>query len=98
MKKNIHPENYRTVLFYDAGVKKGWLIKSCASTNTTMKWEDNKEYPLYNLDTSCASHPAYTGKTRQIENKGRVGKFMQKYGNLAKIKTNNTNTNDISNN
>lgn len=88
MKNNIHPQNYRKVLFYDSGAKTGWLIRSCVTTNKTMRWEDGKEYPLYNLDTSSASHPAYTGKTKQIENKGRVGKFMQKYGNLAKVKIN----------
>ena len=32
MKANIHPENYRTVLFYDSGANEGWLIRSCADT------------------------------------------------------------------
>lgn len=40
MKKGIHPENYRTVLFYDSNAKKGFLIRSCARTTNTMKWED----------------------------------------------------------
>ena len=31
MKPNIHPENYRTVLFFDSGANEGWLIRSCAS-------------------------------------------------------------------
>ena len=30
MKKGIHPENYRTVLFYDSNAKQGFLIRSCA--------------------------------------------------------------------
>ena len=38
MKKGIHPENYRTVLFYDSNAKQGFLIRSCAKTNNTMKW------------------------------------------------------------
>ena len=36
MKKGIHPENYRTVLFYDSNAKQGFLIRSCAKTNNTM--------------------------------------------------------------
>ena len=28
MKKGIHPENYRTVLFYDSNAKQGFLIRS----------------------------------------------------------------------
>ena len=68
MKKGIHPENYRTVLFYDSNAKQGFLIRSCAKTNNTMKWEDGNEYPVFMCDTSSASHPFYTGKTRQIGN------------------------------
>ena len=70
MKKGIHPENYRTVLFYDSNAKQGFLIRSCAKTNNTMKWEDGNEYPVFMCDTSSASHPFYTGKTRQIGNEG----------------------------
>ncbi|TNG99644.1 50S ribosomal protein L31, partial [Pasteurellaceae bacterium Phil31] len=52
MQKNIHPSNYRTVLFYDSNAKTGFLIRSCASTNGTMKWEDGKEDPVFMCDTS----------------------------------------------
>ena len=45
MKKGIHPENYRTVLFYDSNAKQGFLIRSCAKTNNTMKWEDGNGIP-----------------------------------------------------
>ena len=33
MKPDIHPDNYRTVLFYDSGADQGWLIRSCANTH-----------------------------------------------------------------
>jgi len=50
MKANIHPENYRTVLFYDSGANEGWLIRSCADTHgKTMVWSDGKEYPLFSF-------------------------------------------------
>lgn len=63
MKPNIHPDNYRTVLFFDSSANEGWLIRSCAGTHgKTMVWTDGKEYPLFSLDTSSSSHPVYTGK------------------------------------
>ena len=44
MKPNIHPENYRTVLFFDSGANEGWLIRSCADTHgKTMVWHDGNE-------------------------------------------------------
>lgn len=89
MKANIHPENYREVLFYDSGARQGWLIRSCAPTQKTMVWEeDGKEYPVFLLDTSAASHPIYTGKQRNVNTEGRASKFNQRYGNmLDKLKT-----------
>ena len=88
MKKGIHPENYRTVLFYDSNAKQGFLIRSCAKTNNTMKWEDGNEYPVFMCDTSSASHPFYTGKTRQIGNEGRASEFASRYGKFGAFKSN----------
>lgn len=85
MKKGIHPENYREVLFYDASVQQGWVIRSCAHTNKTMVWNDGKEYPLYSLDTSSASHPVYTGKRRETNNEGRASKFNEKFKGIASL-------------
>lgn len=87
MKKGIHPENYRNVLFYDSSAQTGFLIRSCARTTTTMKWIDGKEYPVYLCDTSSASHPFYTGKTRQITNEGRASEFANRYGKFGKLKS-----------
>ena len=85
MKPNIHPENYRTVLFYDSGADEGWLIRSCAPTSSTMKWKDGNEYPVFLLDTSSASHPAYTGKQREHSKVGRSSTFAQRYGNMLSV-------------
>ena len=79
MKKGIHPTNYREVLFYDASVQQGWVIRSCAATTKTMKWTDGKEYPLFSLDTSSSSHPVYTGKQRNVNTEGRASKFNQRF-------------------
>jgi len=42
MKKDIHPTNYRTVIFKDISLDKAWLGKSTASTKETSKWEDQR--------------------------------------------------------
>lgn len=82
MKADIHPDNYRTVLFYDSGAEQGWLIRSCAPTNQTKVWTDGREYPLFNLDTSSASHPAYTGKQREHSREGRASQFNQRFAGM----------------
>ena len=80
MKPNIHPDNYRTVLFFDSSANEGWLIRSCAETHgKTMVWTDGKEYPLFSLDTSSSSHPVYTGKQRNVNTEGRASKFNQRF-------------------
>ena len=85
MKKGIHPENYRTVLFYDSNAKQGFLIRSCVKTNNTMKWEDGNEYPVIRLDVSSDSHPFYTGRQKFAAADGRVERFNKKFG----LKSNN---------
>lgn len=83
MKPQIHPDNYRTVLFFDSGANEGWLIRSCAPTHgKTMVWHDGNEYPLFMLDTSSASHPVYMGKQREHSKEGRANQFVQRYGKM----------------
>ena len=50
MKKNTHPENYRTCVFKDMSTDFAILTKSCAESNETIKWEDGNEYPLIKMD------------------------------------------------
>ena len=52
MKKGIHPEEYRMVIFKDFSADEAFLTKSCAPSNETMKWEDGNEYPLIKLEIS----------------------------------------------
>lgn len=79
MKKGIHPENYREVVFRDVSAGASFLIKSTVESEKTTTWEDGKEYPLVDLDVSSASHPFYTGEQRIFDSAGRVEKFQQKY-------------------
>jgi len=75
MKKEIHPKNYRPVIFLDNSSKARFLINSTVNTKETDKWTDGKEYPLYRVEISSASHPFYTGNETVIDTAGRVEKF-----------------------
>lgn len=79
MKKDIHPENYREVVFKDFSVDMAWVGKSTANTKETITWEDGKEYPLIKLEISNVSHPFFTGKVKFIDTAGRIEKFNKKY-------------------
>ena len=48
MKKEIHPKNYRFVVYKDSSCDYSFLTKSTIETKDTIKWEDGKEYRLYN--------------------------------------------------
>ncbi len=79
MKKGIHPESYRYVVFQDRAGGFAFLTRSTIKTTEKITWEDGKEYPLFNLDISSASHPFYTGRQKFMDTAGRVEKFRRKY-------------------
>ena len=79
MKKGIHPENYRPVVFQDKSASFTFLTCSTAPSNDTIKWEDGNEYPLINVEISSASHPFFTGKQKFVDTAGRVEKFQKKF-------------------
>ncbi|NNC94884.1 MAG: type B 50S ribosomal protein L31 [Chitinophagales bacterium] len=79
MKKDIHPGNYRLVVFKDFSCDETFITKSCAPTKDTIVWEDGKEYPLVKLEISNMSHPFYTGKMTFVDTAGRIEKFKKKY-------------------
>lgn len=86
MKKDIHPESYRPVVFKDMSNDFAFLCKSCAPSKETIKWEDGNEYPLIKLEISFKSHPFYTGKMKLVDTAGRVDKFKNRYKNYYKGK------------
>jgi large subunit ribosomal protein L31 len=79
MKKGIHPENYRLVVFKDMSNDYMFLSRSPADTKETIKYDDGNEYPLVKLEISHTSHPFYTGKMKLVDTAGRVDKFMKRY-------------------
>jgi len=78
MKKEIHPENYRMVIFHDNSSEERMLIGSTVETEATDKWTDGKEYPMSRVDVSSASHPFYTGQEKIMDTAGRVDRFKQR--------------------
>ncbi|MCI7556241.1 MAG: type B 50S ribosomal protein L31 [Paludibacteraceae bacterium] len=80
MKKGIHPENYRVVVFKDMSNGDYFFSRSTAATKDTIEI-DGETYPLFKLEISNTSHPFYTGKSKLVDTAGRVDKFMSRYGN-----------------
>ena len=75
MKKDIHPKNFRPVIFNDNSSGASFLISSVIDSKEKAKWTDGKEYPTVRVEISSASHPFYTGADTVIDTAGRVEKF-----------------------
>lgn len=79
MKKDIHPQNYRFVVFKDMSNGNTFLSRSTAATRETVQWEDGNEYPLIKLEISNTSHPFFTGQKMLVDTAGRIDKFKKRY-------------------
>ncbi|GAB4144230.1 MAG: type B 50S ribosomal protein L31 [Bacteroidia bacterium] len=79
MKKGIHPENYRLVVFKDMSNEEAFITRSTAETKETIVWTDGNEYPLVKMEISNTSHPFYTGKMKLVDTAGRIDKFRNRY-------------------
>ena len=75
MKTDIHPDNYRLVIFHDNSSGDRFLIGSTVTTEETDKFSDGKEYPLKRINVSSSSHPFYTGQDKVMDTAGRVERF-----------------------
>ena len=80
MKKEIHPKNYRPVIFHDNSSGERLIVGSTIETQKTEKWTDGKEYPIAFIDVSSASHPFYTGQEKVMDTAGRVERFKVRAG------------------
>lgn len=74
-KTELHPKDYRDVVFMDEAANFSFLTKSTATSTETIKWEDGNEYPLVKMQISSASHPFFTGEEKIIDTEGRVDRF-----------------------
>ena len=79
MKKDIHPKNYRAVVFEDLNNGFRFLTRSTVATEEKTKWEDGSEYPLVKVHITSTSHPFFTGEERIVDIEGRVDKFKARF-------------------
>ena len=83
MQKDIHSKNFREVAFKDITSGEVFIIKSTVATSETLT-HDGKEYPLFTVDTSSASHPFYTGNRQSSKSAGRVERFNRRFAKVNK--------------
>jgi len=83
MKQDLHPKNYRFVVFKDMSNGYQFLSRSTAESKETVVFEDGKEYPIIKLEISNTSHPFYTGKNILVDTAGRIDKFKKRYEKKA---------------
>ncbi len=74
MKKDLHPTDYRPVVFQDLGDGTTFLTRSTVATEETITL-DGTEYPLVKVHISSSSHPFFTGQEKLVDIEGRVDKF-----------------------
>ncbi len=83
MKKGIHPEEYRPVVFKDMSNEEVFITKSTIQAKETIEI-DGVTYPLVKIEISNTSHPFFTGKAKLVDTAGRVDKFMNRYAGRKK--------------
>jgi len=74
MKKDLHPADYRPVVFQDLNDNSTIVVRSTAPAEETITLE-GVEYPLIKIHISSSSHPFFTGEERIVDVEGRVDKF-----------------------
>jgi large subunit ribosomal protein L31 len=84
MKREGHPP-YQEILFVDSSTNFKFV---CGSTLQPKEREvfEGKEYPVYRVPVSSASHPFFTGSKQFIDSEGRVDKFVKRYAKVAEKK------------
>jgi len=74
MKKDLHPQSYRQVVFQDLNNDQTFITRSTVATDDTITIEGTT-YPLVKVHISSSSHPFFTGEERVLDIEGRVDKF-----------------------
>lgn len=85
MKKGIHPEDYRFVVFQDLNNGTTYLTRSTVATEDKITL-DGVEYPLVKVHITGSSHPFFTGEERVLDIEGRVDKFKARAAAAEKAK------------
>ena len=74
MKKGVHPDNYRPVVFQDTNDNSTIITRSTVATDESITI-GGVEYPLVKIHISSSSHPFFTGEERIVDVEGRVDRF-----------------------
>jgi large subunit ribosomal protein L31 len=82
VKPGIHPD-YHKVLFVDSATGQEWLSRSTLTSSETRSIE-GEDVPVVKLEISSASHPLWTGQSRELDTEGRVDRFRKRYGQKAR--------------
>lgn len=77
MKKQGHPP-YQDVLFVDSSTGFRFVCGTTLRPKETEVFE-GKEYPVFRVPVSSASHPFFTGSKQLVDSEGRVDKFVKRY-------------------
>src|SRR5438270_5606764 len=85
MKKDIHPKDYRPVVFQDSNNGTTYLTRSTVAAEETIT-VDGAQYPLVKVHISSSSHPFFTGEERIVDIEGRVDKFKQRQESAQKAR------------
>ena len=72
MKKSVHQNSHNITVQMTDGTE----------FETMSTW--GKEGDVMKLDIDPKSHPAWTGVTQKLQDKGRVSKFNKRFANLQK--------------
>jgi large subunit ribosomal protein L31 len=81
VKPDIHPD-YHKVLFIDSATGQEWLSRSTI-TSAEKRSIEGEDVPVVKLEISSASHPLWTGQSRELDTEGRVERFRKRYGQKA---------------
>ena len=60
MKADLHPSNYREVVFKDMSNDEIFITRSTVASKETIE-VDGVTYPLVKLEITSSSHPFFTG-------------------------------------
>lgn len=85
MKKELHPNNYRPVVFQDSNNGTTILTRSTVESEETIEL-DGATYPLVKVHISSSSHPFFTGEERIVDVEGRVDKFKARQAAAKKAR------------
>ncbi len=73
------------MLFIDNSDGTEFIIPSTVATKETAKSKkDKKDYPVFRVEISSATHPFYTGEVKILDTAGRVERFKQKRAQAKK--------------